>query len=383
MSKEVQSPKPKLIWLNVIVFTLTTLIAVIGVPWYGLTHGFTTAHWVWTILATGFCGISITAGYHRLWSHKTYDAHPIVRFIFAIGGAFAVQNSALHWSSDHRVHHRFVDDNEKDPYSAKRGFWYSHIGWMLREYQVHRYGDYSNAKDLQRDPIVMWQHRNYLWLTLAVNFGIPIALGLIYDDVWGFLLTVGVLRLVVSHHVTFLINSLAHYWGKQPYTDENTARDNGVIALLTYGEGYHNFHHLFQNDYRNGIRWWHYDPTKWLIKTLSWLKLAYNLKTSDEVKIEQARARMQLKYATDNLLHLPHADELIAKLKDEYESYCTQLADYYRLRREWLLAQRKQLIENCEHHELYQQMLRLKQAVMQHKKQWIQINRQLKLHYNA
>lgn len=381
MSKVVKSSKPKIIWLNVSVFTLTTFIAIIGVPWYGLVYGYTAAHWVWTILAIGFCGMSITAGYHRLWSHKSYDAHPVIRFIFAIGGAFAVQNSALHWSSDHRVHHRFVDDNDKDPYSAKRGFWYSHIGWMLREYQAKRYNDYSNVKDLQRDSIVMWQHRNYLWLTLLVNFGVPITLGIIYNDVAGMLLTVGFLRLVISHHVTFFINSLAHIWGKQPYSDENTARDNGVIALFTYGEGYHNFHHYFQNDYRNGIRWWQFDPTKWLIKSLSWLGLATNLKKSDDVKIEQAKAQMLLKQTTHKLSHLPHADEVIAKLKAEYEGYCAKLTDYYRLRREWLLAQRKQIIENCEHHELYQQMLKLKQSVMEQRKQWKRFNKQLKVQY--
>ena len=105
--------------------------------------------------------MSITAGYHRLWSHKTYDANIVVRVILAIGGAMALQNSILHWSSDHRIHHRHVDDNDKDPYSAKRGLWFAHIGWMLREYQEKRYDDYRNCKDLQKDKVVMWQHNYY------------------------------------------------------------------------------------------------------------------------------------------------------------------------------------------------------------------------------
>ena len=200
--------------------------------------------------------MSITAGYHRLWSHKAYDANPVVRFVLAVGGAMALQNSILHWCSDHRVHHKFVDQNGKDPYSAKRGFFFSHIGWMLRDYQAQRYSDYSNCKDLQKDKIVMWQHNFYLPIVIATNFGIPMFLGWLNGDILGMLLLAGVFRLVLVHHVTFFINSLAHIWGKQPYTDKNTARDNGILAFFTFGEGYHNYHHIFEYDYRNGIKWW-------------------------------------------------------------------------------------------------------------------------------
>ncbi len=385
MPSEVNNPKPKIIWLNVSVFLITTLVAVIGVPLWGIYKGYDATHWIATVLCIGYCGMSITAGYHRLWSHKTYETNRVIKVIYAIGGAFAVQNSALHWSSDHRVHHRHVDDNDKDPYSAKMGFWYSHIGWMLREYQASRYTDYSNVKDLQRDPVVMWQHRNYLWLTLLVNFGIPIFIGLIHGDVIGMFLTVGVLRLVISHHATFFINSLAHVWGRQPYSDENTARDNGVLAFLTYGEGYHNFHHYFQNDYRNGIRWWQFDPTKWLIKALSWLGLAKNLKRSDETKIEMAKAEMLMKQTSKKLLdiHLPNKEEVLDKLKHEYELYCDRLSEFYAVKREWLLAQKKQLVENCDHqsHELVKKYEEFKLTVAEHREKWISLNKQLKLQY--
>ena len=99
----------------------------------------------------------------------------------------------------------------------------------------------------------MWQHKHYVPLALIMNFGVPIGLGIIHGDVVGMLLIVGAVRLVLNHHTTFFINSLAHIWGSQPFTDKNTARDNGILAFLTFGEGYHNFHHIFENDYRNGI----------------------------------------------------------------------------------------------------------------------------------
>ncbi|MEE4246558.1 MAG: fatty acid desaturase [Kangiellaceae bacterium] len=374
-----QNAKPKLIWLNIMVFSITTAVSVIGVPLWWYFVGFDIWHLVATVLCIGYCGMSITAGYHRLWSHKAYDANVFVRILYAIGGAFAVQNSALHWSSDHRIHHRFVDDNDKDPYSAKMGFWYSHIGWMLREYQKNRYNDYSNVKDLQRDPVVMWQHRNYLWLTLLVNFGIPILIGVIHGDIIGMLLTAGFLRLVLSHHFTFFINSLAHIWGSQPYTDTNTARDNGFLAFLTYGEGYHNFHHYFQNDYRNGILWWQFDPTKWLIKVLSWLGLAKNLKRSDETKIEQARAEMLMKKTEKRLISMPNSDELMKKLKSEFESYTTKMAEVYQAKREWVQAQKGQLKQQYDVAALLAKYKELQAAFKQQREQWLQFNRQLTL----
>ncbi len=142
---------------------------------------------------------------------------------------------------------------------------------MLREHQGDCYGDYSNVRDLQNNPVVAFQHRHYLTLALAANLGLPLLLGLWHGDMLGMLLLAGVLRMVMTHHTTFFINSLAHIWGSQPYTDCNTARDNGILAFFTFGEGYHNFHHLFENDYRNGIHWWQFesdqvvDPARLLV----------------------------------------------------------------------------------------------------------------------
>ncbi|WP_117234231.1 fatty acid desaturase [Vibrio maerlii] len=375
-SKSEGNGKPPIIWLNVFVFVSTLLIALIAVPWYGFEHGYSSEHWVWLLITFSFCNLSITAGYHRLWSHKAFEANSVLRAIFALGGAFAMQNSALHWSSDHRIHHKHVDNNDKDPYSAKRGFWFSHIGWMIREYSMNPYENYKNCRDLQRDKILMWQHKYYLALMLAMNFGIPIALGLIYNDLLGMILIVGVLRLVLSHHTTFFINSLAHIWGKQTYTDKNTARDNGILAIFTFGEGYHNYHHIFEHDYRNGIQWWQYDPTKWFIKACSWLKLTSNLKVAPPAKVEQARAQMQLKLTKDKVSALPNGQYIASKLQDEFNTLSKQLNEYYALKKELLEKKRCKLQKQYELSLLKLQIEQMKVKLQQQRKEWSQLTAQ-------
>jgi len=220
-----------------------------------------------------------------------------------------------------------VDDENEDPYSAKRGFWYSHIGWMLREYHPDRYYDYANVKDLQRDPIVMWQHRHYWALAWGVNFAITGALGLIHGDLLGTLLLAGVARLTLSQHITFFINSLAHIWGRQPYSHDNSSRDNALIAFLTYGEGYHNFHHRFASDYRNGIRWWQFDPTKWAIRLLSLMGLAKNLRRFADERIERARASLQMNDAKSRF-ERASAEENVGILRREERTAGKQKTDH-------------------------------------------------------
>jgi len=160
-------------------------------------------------------GLSITGGYHRLWAHRTYEAHWSLRLFYMLLGAMALQNSVLVWASTHRRHHAHVDDVERDPYTVNRGLWSAHIGWMLRDYPSGKL-DFSNAPDLQADPIVAFQHRHYLGLAVGMNFILPIAIGMAFGDPWGFLLLGGLLRLVINHHLTFFINSLAHFWGRRP-----------------------------------------------------------------------------------------------------------------------------------------------------------------------
>lgn len=366
--------KPPIILTNVLVFIITGAIAFIGVPVWATTFGFDATEIITTIVLFYFTGMSITMGYHRLWSHKAYDAHISVRIILAIGGAMALQNSILHWSSDHRIHHRHVDDDDKDPYSAGKGLWYSHIGWMLREYQASRYSDYSNCRDLQKDPVVMWQHNHYLLVVLAANFGLTAFLGWLNGDVLSMVLLAGVFRLVMVHHVTFFINSLAHFWGSQPYTDQNSARDNGILAFFTFGEGYHNFHHIFEYDYRNGIRWWQFDPTKWAIRGLSFVGLTKNLRRCPEERIEKALATMQLKRASERASALPNGELIMQKVQDEYDILIQKMSDYYATKKRIMNIKKRHLKRSVERLELDFKYKEMKQALLLQKEKWLKIH---------
>ena len=280
--------RPRLIRSNAVFFGLFNVLAVTAVPLWALTHGISWAAWAAFAVLWALNGLSITIGYHRLWSHRAFKARWPVRMVLAFFGGMALQNSIYVWAARHRIHHRHVDDVDRDPHSIRRGFWHAHIGWMLRAWPSSAV-DFSVARDLENDPIVMWQHRHYWSLVWASNLGIPLLLGWWSGDIVGMLLAAGVLRLVVSHHATFFINSLAHTTGKRPYSEENTAVDNGWVALLTWGEGYHNYHHAFQADYRNGIRWWQYDPSKWLINLLAWTGLVHSRKRVPSFRIQRAR----------------------------------------------------------------------------------------------
>ncbi len=353
MNSTAVSDKPRLLWANVLMFVLTMAGAVIVVPWYGIAHDYSIAAWVWFAVLLYANGLAITGGYHRLWSHKTYDAHWSVRLVYMLLGAMALQNSVLVWASGHRSHHQFVDDNDRDPYSAGRGLWFSHIGWMLRRYPSGE-TDFSNVRDLQRDPIVAFQHRYYYVLAIGLNVFVPLALGWLHGDLWGVFLLAGVLRLVVSHHFTFLINSVAHAFGRQPYSDEHSARDNGWLAFLTYGEGYHNFHHQFAHDYRNGIRWWHWDPSKWIICSLSWVGLTRKLRRTPAVAIQRARLAMQFRRVEaslkDRSANLPNVDleRLRATMAREYEQFVATVAQWSKLTDAWYQKTRERLVQRWE-----------------------------------
>ena len=307
-------------WLNSIFLFATPILAAIGIV----------IHWVYfqppgflelfVFLGLYFAtGLSITVGYHRLFSHRSHNAKwPLVLF-YAIFGAGSFQNSILEWSSDHRRHHKMTD-KEDDPYSATRGFWYSHIGWILVEDENFA-NNFSNVKDLQQSKIVMWQHRNVfligalsgLILPAIIGFAVGGLTGLVGCFVWA-----GLARVVFVHHGTFLINSAAHIWGTQPYSEENSSRDSFWLAFLTFGEGYHNFHHTFQADYRNGHKWYHVDPSKWWIQSFKYLGLNSELKSTPNHSIEVAKMNMRFKKRAQRL---ERRNVNIHKFEDRLKKY--------------------------------------------------------------
>lgn len=349
------------IWPTTLMFLLTFLAAVTVVPWYGFRHGYSAGAWGFFVFFLYANGMSITGGYHRLWAHRTYEAHWSLRLFYLVFGTMALQNSVLVWSSGHRTHHLNVDDEERDPYSIRRGFWFAHIGWMIREYPSG-VPDFTNVPDLRRDPMLAFQHRFYLPLAITSNFALPLLAGWLIGDVWGTFMLAGILRLVVSHHVTFFINSLAHMWGSRPYTDTNSARDNGVLAFFTYGEGYHNFHHNFAHDYRNGVRWWQWDPTKWLISGLQWVGLTRRLKRTPVFQIQRALLAMQFTRAQEKLARLTpatghsHIEQLRQRIAHEYESFLAAVSDWARVKELWLEEKKRAVAEHWEHVNLQKRL---------------------------
>jgi len=240
------------------------------------------------VLLTGF---SITLGYHRLFSHMAFRARMPIRLLVLILGSAAFENSALMWASEHRRHHKHVD-HEEDPYDITKGFFHAHIGWLLFKLLPHP--PFDNVNDLKKDRLVMWQHRHVHLLAVLTSFVVPALLGAIWDG-WvgalgGFLIG-GVAKVVVVQHCTFFINSACHTIGRQPYSTRCSARDSLFMALFTFGEGYHNYHHEFQHDYRNGVKLWDWDPTKWIIWSMAKLRLVSGLRRVPPSLIQTAKSR--------------------------------------------------------------------------------------------
>ncbi|KAF7972781.1 hypothetical protein HWV62_42279 [Athelia sp. TMB] len=276
-------------WMNVTVLCSTPIIGLVGVC-------ITDLHWKTALFSFFYyfvTGLGITAGYHRLWAHRSYNASKPLEYALAAAGAGSVQGSIKWWSRGHRAHHRYTD-TDLDPYNAHRGFFYSHIGWMLLK--PRRRDGVADVSDLSRNAVVKWQHRNYLALILFMGFILPtIVCGFGWGDWKGGYVYAGVVRLVFVHHSTFCVNSLAHWIGEAPFDDKHTPRDHLITALATIGEGYHNFHHQFPMDYRNAIRWYQYDPTKWFIRTCQILGLATHLKVFPDNEVKKGQLTMQLK----------------------------------------------------------------------------------------
>jgi len=295
-------PTNRINWVTSSFLIGTFLLTLTAVPlylWYFGVDWFQLSLFMGLLAATGF---SITLGYHRLFSHMTFRAKLPVRLFVLIFGAGAFENSVLMWASDHRRHHKFVDHDD-DPYDISKGFFHAHIGWLL--FKLWPQPPFDNVADLRKDRLVMWQHRHIHLIAVVMSFVLPTLAGLAWDGWVGALggfLVGGVAKVVVLQHCTFLINSACHTLGRQPYSRRCSARDSLLMALLTFGEGYHNYHHAFQHDYRNGVKPWQWDPTKWLIWILSKLGLTEGLRRVPRQAIESTQAQTRNSEAKSSLL---------------------------------------------------------------------------------
>jgi stearoyl-CoA desaturase (delta-9 desaturase) len=317
----------KIEWPVALFLTLNPIVTLILSPIYFYYFGLQWELLIFALAYAAATNLSITAGYHRLFSHKSYDAHPMVKAVFLLIGSSAFQGSALKWSSDHRRHHSHID-TERDPYNINEGFWHAHMGWLFYKDTVSQK---IHAPDLEKDWMIRFQDRHFVLLAILFGFGMPTLIGWLLGSALGGLVIAGGLRIALTQQSTFFINSLCHTLGKQTYSKEITARDSWVVALLTHGEGYHNFHHKFQIDYRNGIKWYHWDPTKWVIEILNVFGLASRLRKISNIEILKAELlaqsdELKLKgFAEESLQNIREkiidAQKRIKKLHEDYAQF--------------------------------------------------------------
>jgi len=361
-------------WPSAVFLIGTVLTTLIGLPIFLYHFGTQINWWLHGALFFGMftaSGLSITLGYHRLFSHLSFKAKWPVRLFTLIFGATAMENSALEWCSDHRRHHKHTDDDD-DPYNIQKGFFHAHIGWVLFR-PIGGDVPLTNVNDLKADSMVRWQHKWWGVIGIGVGFGLPAFIGWLGNGAIGAaagLLIGGVARQVMVHHMTFFINSLCHTLGKQPYSAQCTAKDSWLMALFTFGEGYHNFHHEFQHDYRNGVKPWQFDPTKWSIRVLEKLKLVSNLRRVQNETIAVAEIREKQRRLDERLsLHKETICEKAQRLFNDAQDQLTTAHETWEAsKKEYAHALRQQLDTTKEHlGELKQQMeqsvLELRQAI--------------------
>lgn len=324
-------------WVTSGFLIFTALLTFTAVPAYLYHFG-----WDWFLFGVFLfyyiaTGTSITLGYHRLFSHKAFKAKWPVKLFVLLFGAAAFENSALWWSSEHRKHHKHVDTDD-DPYDITKGFFWAHMGWLM--FKLKPDTPTENVQDLKKDKLVMWQHKWVHPISFVVSFIIPALIGYGYATysgmdpmvgaLGGFLLP-GVARVVMVQHATFCINSLCHMIGSQPYSTNHSARDSWIAAIFTMGEGYHNYHHEFQWDYRNGVKPWQLDPSKWFIWGLSKIGLASDLKRVPQERILLAETRETKRQVTDKISHIQEVgksgEDLFDQLLENLEGLSERLTE--------------------------------------------------------
>ncbi|MEP6659116.1 MAG: acyl-CoA desaturase [Acidimicrobiales bacterium] len=261
----VRSDEERINWRSSVPF-----IAVHLVPFAAFFTGVSTRSVVLCVVLYVTRLLCITAGYHRYFSHRSFRVSRPMQFLMALAGTTAVQKGPLWWASHHRAHHRYVD-TERDPHTPRKGFWWSHVGWILSD----RYSatDAVLVADLARYPELRFLNR-FDWIG-------PWALALLCLAIagWSGLVVGFFLSTVVLWHVTFTVNSFAHVFGRRRYATADTSRNSLPIALITFGEGWHNNHHHYPPSARQGFFWWEFDPTWQVLRALRVLGVVKDLRT--------------------------------------------------------------------------------------------------------
>ncbi|OWY63846.1 acyl-CoA desaturase [cyanobacterium TDX16] len=252
-------------WTSITFFAAVHAVALLA-PWFFSWSALGVAvflHWL-------FGSIGICLGYHRLLTHRSLQVPKGLEYAIALIGSLALQGGPLFWVAGHRRHHTYTEDIGKDPYSAKRGFWWSHMGWLL--YKRPEFFEYESnrkfAPDLAKDGFYRWLDRYYLLLQ------IPLGVGLYLLGGWSFVVYGLFVRAVLLWHSTWLINSASHITGYRSHDSDDNSRNLWWAAILTYGEGWHNNHHAYPNVAKAGWKWWEIDLTWWTILLLKQMGLA-------------------------------------------------------------------------------------------------------------
>lgn len=244
-----QTKFPKANWFMIGFLSYAHMLAIVGLSYI------TVCKWQTLVFSTmvGFwSGIGVTGGLHRLWAHRSYKAHWIVRTFLMLMSSIAMQGSIYHWVRDHRVHHK-NSETEADPHNAKRGFFFSHMGWLLvkKDPKVIEAGKKLDMSDLDKDPVVVFQKSLDPWFSLFMCFVFP-SLVASYgwnESILASYFVAGGLRYVFILHSTWLVNSAAHLWGSHPYDPTINPAENRFVAVISQGEGWHNWHHAYPYDY--------------------------------------------------------------------------------------------------------------------------------------
>ncbi|KAL0878488.1 hypothetical protein ABMA27_003582 [Loxostege sticticalis] len=286
------SQKLKIIYPYVITFSYWHLAGL-----YGLYLCFTSAKWptiLFGFLVYMLAELGVTAGAHRLWSHKSYKAKPPLQIILMIFNSMAFQNSVFTWVRDHRLHHKY-SDTDADPHNAHRGFFYSHIGWLMtkKSEEVIKKGKTIDMSDIYSNPILRFQKKYAVPIFGTLCFVLPTVIPMYFwNETFVNSWHVNILRYLVNLHISFCVNSAAHKWGYKPYDKSLLPSQNILVSIGALGEGFHNFHHVFPWDYRTAeLGNTKFNITASFIDFFSWVGWAYDLKkvSKDVVKSRAER----------------------------------------------------------------------------------------------